>query len=121
MSKRAVITIAPMMVLLIGAFLWVRPNQAKFYSDETLLERASLARDKALSGSSCDELKLADTVDSPPGGVRVYVWNCLARDRDSREVLVKVLNNGETQVVSNPLPCRNDPEARAKGYTCSAA
>ena len=42
MSKRAVITIAPMMVLLIGAFLWVRPNQAKFYSDETLLERASL-------------------------------------------------------------------------------
>lgn len=120
-TRSAMVKIAPMMALLIGAFLWVKPNQAKFYNDNTLLERASLARDDALTGAKCDEIKLATQVDSPPGGVRLYVWNCLSRSEESREVLVKVKNDGETQVVTNALSCRNDPDALAKGYICTPA
>ncbi|HEU4851630.1 MAG TPA: hypothetical protein VFT37_05695 [Telluria sp.] len=120
-SRFAVITIAPIIAIVITAFLWVKPNQARFYSENTLLERASLARDDALFGSKCDEIKLATQVESPPGGVRLYVWNCLSRSEESREVLVKVLDDGKTQVVTNALSCRNDPDAAAKGYLCTPA
>ena len=41
------------------------------------------------------------------------MWNCLSRSEESREVLVKVKNDGETQVVTNALSCRNDPDALA--------
>lgn len=121
MSRKALITVVPMFVLLIGAFLWLRPNQATFYSDETLLERAAQARDKALAGTPCDELKLVATMDAPAGAVRIFVWNCLSRASESREVIVRVLNDGETQAVSNRLECRNDEDARNRGFLCASA
>lgn len=118
-NRSAMIKIAPMIALVIGTFLWLKPNQARFYNDATLLERATLARDDALIGAQCDELKLATQANSPPGGVRLYVWNCLSRTQESKEVLVKVKNDGDTQVVTHNLSCANDSDAFAKGYRCT--
>lgn len=118
-NRSALIKVVPLVALVIGAFLYVRPNQAKFYNDETLMTKASEARDKALRGAPCDEMKLAEQVQSPPGAVRLYVWECLSRSAESREVIVKVLNDGDTQTVVNPLACRNDAEAVAKGFLCA--
>ncbi|HEY1042300.1 MAG TPA: hypothetical protein VGE60_00415 [Telluria sp.] len=120
-NRSALIKVVPLVALIIGAFLYMRPNQAKFYNDETLLTKASEARDKALRGMPCDEMKLAERVDSPPGAVRLYVWECLSRSAESREVIVKILNDGETQTVTNPLACRNDADAASKGYLCASA
>ena len=120
-NRSAMVKIAPMIALVVGIFIWIKPNQARFYNDTTLLERASLARDDALAGTQCDEIKLATQVDAPPGGVRLYVWNCLSRSQESKEVLVKVKNDGGTQVVTHALSCRNDSDAYAKGYNCTPA
>ncbi|MFD2366548.1 hypothetical protein [Pseudoduganella sp. GCM10020061] len=120
-NRSAMIKIVPLVALVIGAFLYVRPNQAKFYNEETLMTKATEARDKALRGAQCDEMKLAEQVQSPPGAVRLYVWECLSRSTESREVIVKILNDGDTQTVTNPLACRNDAAAADKGYLCTSA
>lgn len=120
-NRSALIKIVPLVALVIAAFLYVRPNQARFYSDETMLTKATEARDKALRGAPCDEMKLAEKVKSPPGAAGLFVWECLSHNNESREVIVKVLNDGDTQTVVNPLACRNDAEVAAKGYRCASA
>jgi hypothetical protein len=118
LSKRKT-KLALIAVAVVVALLWLSTIQAKFYPESLLLERATVAKDRALSKAMCDDVRLLSSLDNPPGGVKLYSWACFSSKKDSVELSVKIEDDGYPHIYSAPIICGAYPQFEKPTYSCT--